>query len=209
MQKDIIAEKVKDGVIRVNGSPVIPIETKRIALVVGSAPCVWKDLDFFETLSSYRNVDIALINLSCISFFRENATYLITLHHELAHHMKELRKNRSKEHLVCHSAELAEGVDFAWTIREPQDGYSGFFAARILVALGYKKVVVVGCPNDESGHFYDDPAYVAKGKHPKHINDVIRSQIRYYKNDLDGKLKAASGFIRETYGSPTAEWLSS
>ena len=206
--KEIISSKIKDGVIRVNGSPVIPFETKRTALIVGSAPCVWKDLDFFETLSSYRNVDIALVNLSCLSFFREAATYLITLHPELARAMKTLRKNRSKEDLICHSIELEDGVDFAWTLREPQDGFSGFFAARVLVALGYKKVIVVGCPNDESGHFYDDPWHVARGKHPTHINDVIRSQIRYYSEDLQGKLKGASGFIMETYGKPTAEWLS-
>lgn len=209
--KNILKEKIKVGVIQADESILetkcVGLDNTQIALVVGSAPCLWDDLDKYMSMSSFNKADIALVNLSALSFFRDKATYLITLHPELASSIKTLRNNRSSEYLVCHSTKCEEGVDFAWSIPDPQYGFSGFFAARILVSMGYSKVVLCGCPNNNTGHFYDDPINKRKSQPVKHGEDVCKSQIDHYKKDLLGKVKSFSGFTKELFGEPTAEWI--
>ena len=80
-------------------------------------------------------------------------------------------------------------------------GTSSLYAVRIAIELGSaEKIILAGCPMDQSGHYYDREdlgLYLEtyrKGwlsAYPR-IKDIVRSY---------------SGWTRELLGEPTEEWL--
>jgi len=179
------------------------------ALIIGSSSGMWQDLDAFEKLFSYKDFDIALINYSACFFLREKATYLITLHPELANHFKRLRLNRSEECLTVIANHAEIGVDIVHEMDNQQYGFSGYYAARVLLERGYNKIIMAGCPCDNSGHWYDDPLMLSKGKHAMHGEQPVLSQVDHYKDLLYNKLKSMSGKTAEIFGIPNQDWVKS
>lgn len=78
-------------------------------------------------------------------------------------------------------------------------GSSGLLAVIVAFEVGYDRVVVAGCPLDQSPHF-DDRRPWRDG--PRYREAWTRRRL-----DLKDRVRSMSGWTREFVGPPTPEWL--
>jgi hypothetical protein len=116
---------------------------------------------------------------------------------------RALRKARyNHADFVTHS--VGEPADVVWQVRSVASSLSGNFSAVIGIAMGYGRIVLCGCPEDNSGHYWD-----SLDTHPH--NDFEVTRIHYHWTDhaalFKGKVRSMSGWTREFFGYPTEDWL--
>ncbi|TES88913.1 MAG: hypothetical protein E3J94_07300 [Desulfobacteraceae bacterium] len=98
------------------------------------------------------------------------------------------------------------GFDIFW---EPVDipaedwrGNSALFATEACLGMGYKRIVLAGCPMNRSGHWYA-PYYSG----PEWTNEAYERWERL--EETKPPIKSMSGWTKKLFGEPTKEWLKS
>lgn len=83
-------------------------------------------------------------------------------------------------------------------------GSSGLFATRVALEI-YERVVVVACPMDGAGHWYDPPWHggIDYSKH----EDGASWAARLDKPEYRPRLRATSGLTMELFGKPEREFF--
>lgn len=186
----------------------------KLALVVGSAACVWDDVRAARALCKFDAV-------CCVKrvgiYWPEPFDVWATLHPE---YQKDFEARRRAEgypdgHIVVAppDAELGEhgraGAKYA-TRRVPYrwgglgaSAGSGIYGAKVMTGMGYR-CVLAGIPMNDSPHFvphekWKDGAWSDVGR--------FTQGLEQSKRHLMGRVKSMSGRTREMFGYPTAEWL--
>jgi hypothetical protein len=104
-------------------------------------------------------------------------------------------------------AEAEESGDVIRWNRPNGGGSSSLFAVRIALELGYERVVLAGVPlvghtticDADGSEKVDEPSAAGFG--------VYRGGWQKVHGEIAGHVRSMSGWTRETFGAPTAEWL--
>ena len=171
----------------------------KILLITGSAPCVADDIFsalFIATKSnnSYRDIDFMAIGLSSVDKHIRHIKYMATYHPA---EIPEIKKRREAvggniDYLVI-SHEKKPGVDILEPFIPPT-GSSSHLGALAAIRLGYKKIILCGCPLEGN---------TSNGNDAKVFRDGWTAKIDIVKDEV----RSMSGWTKELLGYPTLEWL--
>ena len=179
-------------------------------IVMGGSKLVWDD--YYEASRMFKDkkdYDIIAVNDIGAQFKKEQIQHICSLHHRIVGALKILRNERGMlEDCQTHSAKEYDGVDHAWGNIATSGGTSGFFAVKLALAMGYKKIIVCGCGIDNTGHYFDpetpsdndstwfDEACQAPWKDTHRDNEEARKRVRVMSGKLEG-----------VYGKPDYNWV--
>lgn len=123
-------------------------------LIAGTGRCLWDDIQKID----YSKMDVMCVKDAIVHFPGP-------VHHAFSQHADQLvyfvkvreerfaSTRRQPNAIAAHtSVERKAGVH-AWNL--PGHGTSSLGAVYVGLALGYRNVVLAGCPLDDSGHYYD------------------------------------------------------
>ena len=162
-------------------------------VIVGSARCVWDDLEKLWPVTD----DVMAIN-DLIMHYPEKLTHAYSNDFEMLNKWVDARRPMAKqldEKLRKHCCFPCEGAE-KWDIKV--QGNSGICAVYVGQALGYEEIVLCGVPQDDTGHYFDPPW--VKTNYGKSTRKRPGSdQIRYWSN-VKGKVYSMSGRTKEVLG---------
>lgn len=111
-----------------------------------------------------------------------------------------------------HTLGPMRGYDFDWDI--PQCGYAmedilwhgstSLFCVFTSLAMGYKRVVLAGCPMDSSGHWYFGPEHVG----PRWTGECFMAWLDFRQSPQSESVRSMSGYTKTILGEPNQAWLS-
>lgn len=168
-----------------------PVAGTRAGTVViaGSGRTLWSDLEAIG-----RDFDTMAVNDAIMHFpYRlahaySNAAERLPLWVGARREDLQARDNVIEQH---HCRDFWRGGNFwPW----PGHGTSGLNAVYTAMGLGYERIIVVGMPLDNTGHYFDPPW---RG------NPDYKAERRYWlgvKEYLTGTVFGISGWIAETFG---------
>lgn len=162
---------------------------------MGIAPCLEEDLAAIKDHDLY---DFMAIGLDCsdrVSFDIQHATSYHT--NEFVQFEERRRKIGGNLSYITHSHQAP--CDRLWPLvaPSPHSGSSAFLGAQAGVGMGYKKIILCGCPMTGANH---DPKN-------KERYEVFQAGWIKFKDMLQGKVRSMSGWTKEFLGCPTEEWL--
>lgn len=163
----------------------------RTFLVVGSAACVWDDLDAWGK----RQARIVAVNRMVADLPRP-ITAGATLHPELAWGWRSSR--RQGVPWLMWGRKLRPGIDAAVALPDGWHGTSGLYGVRVAMWLGASRIVLAGCPMDDTPHHYDDGAL---GSWLEHYRHGWRNAFP----EIHGRVTSLSGWTRDLLGAPAKE----
>jgi hypothetical protein len=199
---------MRDNFMRVEGPrPDFP-EPECPLLIVGSGRGMWHDLALYCLFQKRSHV--MLVNRAIVDF--KGPEFLKVKHAVcLDENCVELyRQIRQRIRRVDDDIELTHACggkcDVRWIFDlnsgdRPND--SGAFATAVGMALGYKKMILVGVPHDGCGHYYGPPH-----EDLSHLGLPFRNE--HWENLMDDyrdRVRSMSGCSRRLFGYPTKEWL--
>ncbi len=177
--------------------------------IVGCAECVKDDIEKFGV-----HGDIMAINHMAI-YLELPCLHLVSLHVELIANIRFLRKlhlNNQKFHnFQTHKVGLLnksvdhfeDSIDFLWKF-ENQPLNSGISGILIGLALGYKKILLLGMPFSTQRRFHD---IVTGERKFNSYKDSLEKTVGHEIIKESNVVRSASGLTREIYGKPDKLWL--
>lgn len=175
----------------------------RRALIVGTARCVWDDLEAFDRLRISGVAVIAINFMGTVWPVTKRLEHWVSLHTDpwMWRYWLQARANGTGD---VAAETIAPGhVDGISRVipayRDEQLGTSGLYAASIAFReLGYEQGWLVGVPMDGSGHFYDPPGLHSRydGEHYAALWKATNEWC------FQGRLRSMSGRTREWLGGP-------
>jgi hypothetical protein len=182
-----------------------------VALVIGSAQGVWRDVEhalwLVDELGGFRR--IYCVNQSGIDCQAMDAW--VTLHPELLSGFEEERERNGfkknyetvaplSDELGYHAkkGKIDRRVSYKWP-KMIESSSSGIYAAKVAIEDGFS-VVLAGVPMMPIPHYRTGKVW---NDCTSFYERAFRQTIPY----LKGKVKSMSGYTRETLGDPTPEWL--
>lgn len=198
-------------------------EDKEALLVVGSAPCLFKDIE--HALRIYSTAHIMLVNGACVSV--EEAQHVLAGHTNKAEQWAAARRNAfPNANPWCLHANWGNPATLPdarkeypsvtdWWGKDMSTGATSVGkAARIGLAMGYAPIVICGAPMDGTGYFVGESESGGKIKHDcLRIGDSTNQDARVIQGYRDkfarlaegefkGKVFSMSGFTRSCLGAP-------
>jgi len=178
-------------------------------LILGGGTCVWED--YFAARKLLPKAYIMCINDIGAQFKVETIQHIVSLHPKLLNAVRAFRIEKSMiESVASHSNVKADGVNCVWNIAN-NGGTSGFFALKICLVLGCKKIILCGIPMDGGGHYFDPPdaslnsttRFDSKATFYPWWQEMLSSPVALE------RVRSMSGKTAELFGKPTKEWVQS
>ena len=211
IEENLIPTKILTAQDAYERGPVVPNDFRNndVLIIVADAPCVWDDLEKF-----WNDFDVPH-DILCVN---EVATvFPCDFQHFAAgdSHMEDMQivaKNLPKEVTKHAYNPTSKNFDVRW-IRNG-GGWSGtttFFAVKIALAMDYLRIVLVGSPLSNTGHWYDkhidnkdDPRFYRLGsRHEGHLWKWVELAAR----PISDFIRSMSGNTADMLGRPTQNWL--
>lgn len=174
--------------------------------IVGGGRNVWEDFARFAKMEV--ECDIMAINLMGLFFPKKNMhimRFMVAMDPNQVHQMKLLRQTKYRETFPDYCAVSQEKpADYAVKINVYPICWSAVYGALLARLMNYRRIVLIGCPHDNSGHFYDPPELTSPwfNESPVH-QQAWTDNEKYWK----GSLRSMSGRTREWLGEPTRKWF--
>ena len=178
-------------------------------IIMGIAPCLEEDLDAVKGKSLY---DFMAIGLDCSDRVRFDIQHATTYHTDEFIGFRERRAiiggnlnylTHSHENIdanFCASRGVVMTIDHIWPLLDcsPFSGSSSLLGCQAAIGLGYKKIILCGCPMsgknpNASVHDYD----LFQQGWTKHVDNL---QLKKY-------VRSMSGWTRDFLGAPDIIWL--
>ena len=134
---------------------------ERTMLVVGSAPCLYADLE--EALKLRPFAEVMLINGACTAI--ENAEHMLAGHEEKATFFAEARRKAfpgapfpryhgcTRKHREAEMRHICPDITDWWPLEMGICSTSASKGAKIAKLMGFTEVILCGSPLDDSGYF--------------------------------------------------------
>lgn len=175
-----------------------------VCLVLGSAQCLWADVDRALDLGEFKGV-VAAKRAGVLWPGRLDAW--VTLHPERV--SKDIAERKSLGHpaaarVYCHEEVGAfPGITHRTHFRfkgQNTTGSSGLFAVKVAFELGYTRAVLCGIPLQSSeGRIGFGPFWVGS----RHFQKGFIEALPHLKD----RVRSMSGWTSEKLGMPTAAWI--
>ena len=183
-----------------------PKPDRDILLVVGDGRCAFTDINAFLDLDPPPH-DVMLLNHMAMGYPGKYQHYVCG-----DSHMKEMQRVAKElpADVIKHCWNPgSKGFDVRW-IKQDGRGWSGTtatLAVKVGLALDYMKIVLAGCPMDNSGHWYD--TFLAKNDNK--LRNDHRHHLWYWTEmatrPLGRFIRSMSGNTADLLGLPDKEWL--
>lgn len=166
----------------------------RPLLVIGSAPCVFADLEDLDRITAPDRFDLMAVGLSTVRDVQLRYDYVANNHPENGPAIRQLLASGDNEAARVIGPLPGPGVDIVEPYRPPT-GSSAITGVLAAIRMGYRKIVLCGCPltgNAPAGNPYEE----------------FRAGWQAKRSELFGIVKSLSGWTQELLGAPTEAWLS-
>jgi hypothetical protein len=185
-----------DGAGRCNIISLIDSLEGKTAIVVGSGGTTDEIFeDYYKALDKNQNAVVFAVN--DIGVYLPTVHHLVSLHEDKLAAWARLRKHHhNRNEFATHA--LIE-ADWNWEGIVPVMPISGYFAMQIAWVMGAQKIVLVGCPGDNTRRFFDRKArddfhYQEQGVLQQLLNEMNRLP------DFKAAVRSMSGMTKEFFG---------
>jgi hypothetical protein len=163
-----------------------------LAIVLGSAACLWDDLSGIG-----REGDMISVSAAGCCVIQPMVKHWCNLHAEYLPHYQFLAQFRQPKHIHTHTQKPSPDAEFIWEIQHPylNRGTSAMFATLVGLALGYTEIILAGCPLDNSAYFYEPPS-TRHGIYPS----CLKAWEYSHEYVFNGRVKSMSGKTMELLG---------
>jgi hypothetical protein len=182
-----------------------------ILAIVADGPCIWGDLAAWDRLINNRPYDVMCINEIATRFPRPFLHFAAGDSHQSD--MQEIAASLP-ESVIKHAYNpTSKHFNVRWI--KKYGGWSGtstFFGLRIALAMGYMRIILIGSPLTNTGHWYDkeikpgDPRESRLyNNHENHLwkwTELASRPIAFF-------IRSMSGNTKDLLGYPDKEWLDS
>lgn len=175
---------------------------KNKIIICGIAPCLEEDLKNLFEMTRQDNFDFIAVGLNC------SDRVLFDIQHAVSYHPKEFVEFKKRRKAMFGNLDYTTHSHIApcdrmWPLvaPHPYSGSSSFLAAQVSIGLGYKKIILCGCPLQGNNlHSPQKSEYeIFQKGWTKHARKILGTD----------KVRSMSGWTKEFLGEPTIEWLNS
>lgn len=160
-------------------------------LIIGSAPCIYADLEALLPLFDDLQYDVMLVGMDSTDKYLDRVKYFATYHPadipESIRRRQEAGGNTDFQ-VISHIA--GEGIHIVFPYQQPS-GSSALLGVLFATKIGYQKIILAGCPLEDE----------------KYTN--FRQGWQAHLDEYVGRVRSMSGWTREFLSPPTREWLDS
>lgn len=179
-----------------------------VAILCGSARGMWEDLREAHRLCAEAGADVANCAVNAAGLFVPGLRqWFITQYANVlpfSQAREALRPDGAGYHLHVPGRAwfMAPIGDLTfWQIETK--GTIALFGARVLVSLGYDRVILSGVPlDDKAGYFYGDPMEGFG------MSDDVLDAWEDKSKDFNDSVRSMSGLTRDLLGAPSPAWIS-
>lgn len=170
----------------------------KIAVVVGSAGCVFDDLKNLNNLLPNRE-DYTVFTVNFAAMLPIKPNYISAIHGDYIDVYKKVACVKAEEFGWRKDFYTISTFGHADLIYDDMgtSGTSGRFTVDAAKRLGFNKIILCGVPIDGSERFYGDI---------KHDYTICMKQCEWLEQD-SSIVRSFSGNTSELLGAPTIEWL--
>lgn len=180
-------------------------------IIVGSARCVWDDLEKLHTFRKKEITDDVMCINDMIMYYPGEITHCVSCDAPMLHKWWAARRPPYKSSFSkvprFHTVSNEQGVPGIELWPFQGGGTSGLLACHVGLELGYDEIILCGVPIDNTGHFWE--ATWGKTNFNREIADIkgnIRGDGRRFwtraAETFDGRVKSMSGNTRKILGAP-------
>ncbi len=181
---------------------------KKVLLVIAAGRCVWDDLANIIPRLKHEKLPFETMGINYMIFLYDGKLdYAASWHFDWSGMAVKLRTYRGQLNKpILYGPKPYEGVDKVERFHGTSIESSGMYGSYIGLRMGFDKIILVGIPFDDSGHFWQRPQ-----------TERTRSRFSYswpakkswdkLRDDCDDKIRAVSGSLIECFGELTDEWL--
>lgn len=213
MEQMIVPTEIKAGESIYEPAEEIPNNFREhdILVIVADGPCVWDDLKAFDEFIGERKYDVMCINEIARAFPRPFKHFAAG-----DSHMADMQEIAAclPDSVIKHAYNpTSKHFNVRWI--KKYGGWSGtttFFGIRIGLAMGYMRIILVGSPLTNTGHWYDkdlqpgDPRESRlKNNHENHLwkwTELAARPFAFF-------VRSMSGNTRDLLGYPDHIWIDS
>jgi hypothetical protein len=185
-------------------------------LIVSTGRCVWDDLEIVKPFDADgirraatgqakpfdRFITMAV---NCMIFhWPWHLDFAVSGHSDFLPLAVQIRLNGARNKPVTYSPKEGKGVDHHGKFKRGNRATSGMYAACVGLHLGYDKIIIVGVPFDDSGHFYDPPGNTTNFEYK---NPTVKKIWMELKEMAGDKIRFVSGNFVSDFGEYSEEWL--
>ena len=163
----------------------------RVLIIYGAAPCT--EADYAEAMKLAGVADLAGVGLDT-SEVPLPFDWIVTLHPVEAQEIKARRAKAGLGEIIIVAHEKQNWKVDILEPYVPPTGSSALLGVGYGMRLGYKKIILCGCPltgKNAGGYEYSR----------------LRAGWEAQKDGIDGIVKSMSGWTKDFLGEPTKEWL--
>ena len=162
-------------------------------IVIGAAPCLKDDMQN----APKADYDYMAIGLDAVDKYLGRIEYMATFHPDEIPAIKERRKasggNIDYKVIKHNAANDTHEADYIMEYWKPT-GSSALLGVQAALGIGYKKIILCGCPLEGEN---------AKGDGYAFFQDGWKSNIDKVKDNV----RSMSGWTKELLGAPDGDWL--
>jgi hypothetical protein len=176
-------------------------------LIIGDGRCVLDDLEAFFQLG--HPADIMTMNFS-----PKVIPECLTIHNYIAgdSHTPSMQKvaGQMPPGVLRHCwNQNSKNFDIRWgrNTSKPWNGTTANLGVKIGIALGYLRIILAGCPMDNSGNWYRDSLPENDIKRGKDHTAHLWKWTEIASRPIGRFIRSMSGNTARLLGEPTKEWL--
>lgn len=167
-------------------------------VICASGRCVWDDLEALGLHIRQGSWSVMAVN-DVVMHIPLRVDHAYSNDHISLDYWVQARRPRYKrdyhENIIKHTCKSGMSTQIIWPL--PGYGTSSLNAVFCGLCLGYDRIVLCGCPLDDSGHYFDPPWVSTRFAKEGHRDNWKTSKQRIF----DGKVRSMSGFTRDLLGS--------
>jgi len=209
----VFPRKIKLGDLE--GSPILdtymdlkPKPERDVLLIIGDGRGVREDIAaWYDLAEGIIDYDTICVNYSPLVCPHETQHYAAGDAH--MPDMRNIAESLSSDVLKHAWNPNCPGFDLHWQRngRGGWSGTSGNLAFRIGMSFDYTRIVMAGCPMDNSGNWYSDIVAEDDVKANKDHRHHLWKWTELASRPIGKFVRSMSGNTRDLLGEPTREWL--
>jgi hypothetical protein len=184
------------GSERFNCMSLLDSLTDKPAVVVGSGGDTDTIFEHYYTALD-KNPGAVVFAVNDVGVYLPTVHHLVSLHQDNLEAWAQLRKDKhDRKGFKTHSL---YGADWNWEGVVPVMPISGYFAMQVAWIMGASKIILVGCPGDNTRRFFDRKARDDFHYQEKGVLQQLQNEMRRLP-DFKAAVRSCSGMTKDFFG---------